>query len=72
MQKEKMFTVKSKHNGGIYVIGEVKLKSEFDQWEMIDTEEVDTKVEDLKVEEDVKRAPASKTYVKYSPRKTKK
>ena len=73
MYKEKTFTVKSRHNGGIYTIGESKLKAEPSDWELVVTKDtVDIVLDDLKTEEEVKRPPASKTYVKYTPRKTKK
>ena len=70
-----MFTVKSKFNGGIYVIGEAKLKSEANDWEVVNIEDHSKKEEinisELKNSEEVKMEPSTKTFVKYGGRKPK-
>jgi len=70
-----MFTVKSKFNGGIYVIGEAKLKSESNDWEVVEKEDntksVEVDMSALKSVEEVKMEPSTKTFVKYVGRKPK-
>lgn len=59
MIDEKMFTVRNVQNGGVYVIGESKMKSEPGEWEMFIA---DSTVDSVDVKD-------HKPTVKYTPKK---
>lgn len=71
MRNEKMFTVRNIKNGGIYVIGEEKLRKEPGEWETV-IKEKPTVLEELNLNEEKVEVHTSRPTVKYAPKSAKK